>query len=278
MPTMLPLDRLKEEISARRVVAVVGTGVSIAATQNHRVASWKGLLHDGLNRCCSLDLCSEKSAEHIRAQIDGDLVDLLCAAENIAERLGAPDGPEYAVWLEESVGTLRVVDRTLLEELIALDVPILTTNYDGLIEEMTGLRAVTWRDKRRAESVATGRSDGVLHMHGHWEQPESVVLGVRSYGAILADVHAQNMLRAIRTMRTLVFVGFGDGLRDPNFGGLLRWAGDVFAESAITHFRLCLRGDYDQDRTNQPDGRISLVPYGTMHNDLPVFLRSLRDR
>jgi hypothetical protein len=274
---MLPLDRLREEIAGRRVVAVVGTGVSIAATRNNQVASWKGLLRDGLERCRSLDLCSEESAIHIRAQIDGDLVDLLCAAENIAERLGAPDGPEYAVWLEQSVGKLTVEDPTLLQELVALNVPILTTNYDSLVEHITGLRPVTWKDRRRAESVATGRSDGVLHLHGHWEQPESVVLGVRAYEAILADVHAQNMLRAIRTMRTLVFVGFGDGLRDPNFGGLLRWAGNVFAESAITHFRLCLQSDYEQHRANQPDARISLIPYGTAHGHLPAFLNRLRN-
>ena len=194
-----------------------------------------------------------------------------------AERLGAPEGAEYAVWLEESVGRLRVADPTLLRELVDLGVPIVTTNYDSLIEEITGLRPVTWKDKRRAESVATGRSDGVLHLHGHWEQPESVVLGVRAYEAILADVHAQNMLRAIRTMRTLVFVGFGDGLRDPNFGGLLRWASKVFAESAITHFRLCLQTDYEQHKANQPDGRISLVPYGAAHGDLPPFLKRLRN-
>ena len=76
---------------------------------------------------------------------------------------------------------LQAESPTVIQSLAALDTPLMTTNYDDLIEKVTGLRHVTWNDASNAARVVRGEDRRVLHLHGHWEEPESVVLGIRSY-------------------------------------------------------------------------------------------------
>lgn len=73
---------------------------------------------------------------------------------------------------------------------------------------------MTWRDGDKAPRVTRGEEPGILHLHGHWEEPESVVLSVRSYEHIRGNVYAQVVLRAIQTIHTLLFIGCGNGLDD----------------------------------------------------------------
>jgi hypothetical protein len=271
------VDELRREFESGQVLAIVGTGVSIGATQNQQAASWKGLLNSGIDPCTQISDCPPGWADRIRAQIGGDMIDLLCAAENISQRLNAPEGGEFARWLSETIGTLEARDLSVLNALSALEIPIATTNYDHLIEDATGLRPVTWRDRRRAVSVVRGRSEGVLHLHGSWEEPESVVLGIRSYDDLARNEFAQSMLRALRTMKTMIFVGFGSGLKDPTFAGLLKWAGRIFAESETRHYRLCLTSDLADVRRDHPaEQRIVVVDFGQAFADLPGFLAALR--
>ena len=111
---------------------------------------------------------------------------------------------------------------------------------------------VTWMQDAKIERVIRGDDEGVLHLHGYWDQPESVVLGIRSYEEVLGNVHAQNILHALQTMRTLLFVGCGAGLKDPNFGGLLRWTGVVFSQSEYWRFRLAKETEVDELQKEHP--------------------------
>jgi hypothetical protein len=208
----------------------------------------------------------------------GDIDDLLSAAEKVATKL-ANQGGEYSRWLRETVGTLRVKDSRLIKALVGLNVPVLTTNYDSLIEDVTGWPSVTWRQSSAVEYLIRGDEQGVLHLHGHWHDPQSVVLGVRSYSQILGDTHAQAMLQALRATRSFLFVGFGAGLTDPNFAALLRWARDAFSMSEFRHYRLVrssevagVQADYD------PSDRIFVLSYGDNYEDLPAFLEQLAVR
>ncbi len=106
----------------------------------------------------------------------------------------------------------------MLEALRDLKIPIVTTNYDGLIEEVTKLPAVTWKEKHKIERIAHGQEEAVLHLHGHGDQPESSILGIRDYEDIRTDDHAQAAINALRLTKSLLFVGCGEGLNDPNFG------------------------------------------------------------
>jgi hypothetical protein len=278
-PGGLLVDDLRRQLVRGRIFAVVGAGVSVAATRGNPLASWQGLLENGIERCEQLVVTLPDGwGEGLRANLrSGEVESLLTAAEQIAQTLGAPKGGEYRRWLRETVGELRPEQPEIITALRDLGAPIATTNYDSLIEAVTGREAVTWRDDAGVERVLRGDEPGVLHLHGHWEDPESVVLGVRSYEDVLGDAHAQFMQRAVIAYHSLLFVGCGEGLNDPNFAALRRWLSETFAESEYRHFRLALEGELRPLATEHgPEERIVVVPYGRRHEDLAPFLRGLQ--
>jgi tetratricopeptide (TPR) repeat protein len=274
-----PLDDLRAEVAAGHAVVIVGAGVSVAATAGTPTASWVGLLNDGVTFCEALLGPSLPSgwAERHRSQVaSGDLDELVGAAEDLTRRLGGPTGGEFRRWLAGSIGKLSPTSPAVLEALAALRVPLATTNYDGLLEAATGRPAVTWRQSALFEQVLRGDYQAILHLHGHWQDPESVVLGVRSYEAVLGNAHAEAMRKALASTRTLVFVGCGSGLDDPNFRALRRWLAAIFAGSPYRHYRLCLQQELaDLWREHGLDERIVPVAYGERHDDLAPFLHSL---
>src|SRR5215218_6227437 len=133
------VDDLRAEIAKGHVLVVVGAGVSISATRRDPLASWQGLLENGVERCVAVRGLDSKWANRVREEIQsGDLDDLLSAAEKVSSKLGFPSGGEYRRWLHETVGKLEMKDRTVLDAIRDLGLPIATTNYDGLLEEATG--------------------------------------------------------------------------------------------------------------------------------------------
>ncbi len=272
-----PVEDLRKEIQAGRVLVIVGSGVSTGATKGNPLASWTGLLKNGVDRCVSVRGLDAKWAGRVRAEIEsGDMDDLLSAAEKISSKLGFPDGRDYRDWLRDTVGTLQAKDRSVLEALRDLGLPLATTNYDGLLEEVTGLPPVTWRGGDRAIRAIQKAEPGILHLHGYWEEPESVILGIRSYERILGHAHAQAVLRAVQTLHTLLFVGCGDGLSDPNFGALLAWAREAFEGTSTRHYRLCLDGELADLRKLHKDDHLHPISYGSDHSKLLQFLQGLK--
>jgi tetratricopeptide (TPR) repeat protein len=276
------LEYLRRQIAERQVLLVVGAGVSMAATAGsptQSYASWKGLLDNGISSCLVSGTQSLPAgwAERRREDLaSNDLDRLLSVAKQVASQLGAPRGAPYASWLSKTVGVLKATTPAILYALSDLSLPIATTNYDDLLEEVTGLPAVTWRSGAQVEHVVRGHAPGILHLHGHWQDPESVVLSPGDYRAIQADQHTQAMMRALRATKTLVFIGFGAGLEDPNFAAFRHWTAEAFSESPYPSLRLCLDTEWQELRAlHPPTEKLSPLVYGKKHDDLVPFLRSL---
>lgn len=269
----LLFDDLKLQLRSGRAAVIVGAGVSIGATANAPCASWVGLLDDGIRRCEAL-FGSSLRPGWSNARRDclqsGDVEEMLSTAELITRTLGKG---EFSRWLRETVGSLPLHQDRVIRALGQLGVPMLTTNYDLLLEQGTGLPPVTWQEEARVERAIRGEDRAVVHLHGCWNSPESVVLGVRSYDTLVTAQHPQAVIRALRTLSTLVFVGCGDTLKDPNLGGLLRWSREAFAGSEYRHFRLSRTGEVTVvQREHPPAERIFVIPFGERHEDLAPFL------
>src|SRR5271166_957185 len=278
-----PLDMLRSAIEKGQALVLVGAGVSIGATKGQVVqvgkkkfplASWTGLLHHGVTFCeqwVKADLPRGWSRS-VRAEINvGDCGSLIGAGTKIEEKLKAPEG-RYITWLKSSVGALEIVDNSVLAAIAALGLPIATTNYDRLLEAITSQPAVNWTQRHKVEPILRGDAKGIIHLHGYWDDPKSIVLGHRSYAAIERDPHAQAILREIFSSQTVLLVGFGSGLSDPNFGPLLKWAAEAFASSTYPHFLLCREKDLKSLELAYP---IQPLDYGKTYDDLAPFLRSL---
>ena len=113
----------------------------------------------------------------------------------------------------------------------------------------------------------------IIHLHGHWEEPESVVLGIGSYGQVMQADAPQEIQQALTVFKKLVFVGCGEGLNDPNFQALRSFL-RKFQESESRHYRLCTDGEAEALRHEHEGEPIRVLPYGEGHGDLLPFLRA----
>jgi hypothetical protein len=269
-----PLENdLLDEFRNGRVLLVVGSGVSRAATRGDPVATWPGLLRSGVKHLRKLREVSQDWADGWSKEIDrGDAAKLVEVAEEIKKEL--PEA-ELGRWLEDSVGSLQAKDRSVILALRRLDVPIATTNYDNLIEDVTRLRAVTWQDPSLFVRL---KGKVVLHLHGHRDWPDSIVLGTGDYVKLASNQVAQEMQRALSVTNSLLWVGFGAGLDDPNFDALRTWMRDVWGGASLRHYRLCLKEEEAELVAKHKGEQIYPVVYGTRHEQLAPYLRGLGDR
>ncbi|MCH7688262.1 MAG: SIR2 family protein, partial [Planctomycetes bacterium] len=272
------VTNLRAEIAKGRAMIVAGTGVSIATSANDQFASWKGLLLHGIERCVeTVSPLPNGWDKRICSQINsGDPVEMVLAASNIETRLGGSQKGNFRKWLHDSVGSLTPDNPALIQAMADLNIPIATTNYDDLISQVTKRRPVTWTDYALTQRWLRNDEEGILHLHGHWEQPASVILGVLSYDAILRDEFTQTLLRHCLLARTLIFIGFGAGLDDPNFSALLEWTCRVLSWSEYQNFRLVRNSELEPIRQqHHADERMSVVGFGDSYDDLVPFLKSL---
>jgi GTP-binding protein EngB required for normal cell division len=272
------LEDLKTQIASRRAVLLIGSGVSIASTQDAPAASWTGLLNLGVQRCVDLDPTlfgdwqQRTTADVASPRID----DVLAGASKVRRTLERQG--EWSRWLADTIGQLRVARPELIGALGALEAPILTTNYDDLLERTLNRQSITWRDAVDQISFTRQESrDTVLHVHGFWRQPESVILDVADYQRVVGDHLTQTSLQTLGEAWSLVFVGCGDGLTDPNFEQFLDWIATVLKGARHRHFRLERAEDVPrrQQWHNDRGHRVRVLPYGNAYADLPAFLRSL---
>lgn len=269
------LEELKRHIADGDVVVIAGTGVSIQATNNARCAAWLGLIEDGLEYAVELGRLSERDAANTKRSLKRrakDLDFLLSTAHDLTAKLG----PNFNGWLQKRISALQAVHREVIELLPRLGALVATTNYDHVISDVTGLPPVPWTNHAAVDDVVRGRKRGVLHLHGSYDAPDSVIFDILSYKRLEESEHAQAILTTLRTARTLLFIGCGDGLRDPHFAAFLRWTEKAFEKSSYSHFILCRKSEVAAIRkAHLPERHLEPISYGKDFSELPEFLRSL---
>ncbi len=88
------VDDLRTLVAERQVVAVVGSGVSVAVTKKAPTASWSGLLESGIAHCEAVSRPlpagwgRRKRADLKAALKASDLPELLGVGEQVAGRVG----------------------------------------------------------------------------------------------------------------------------------------------------------------------------------------------
>jgi len=264
-----------------KVVFICGSGISLGATGNKTEMGWGGLLRNGLRYANEYMGMETKQVEQYEGLLNtGGLEDWIIVAEKVEQKLGR----RFGEWLKRVFGSVTIEDPTVLYELMQftenLGCVIATTNYDDLLEQTTGYIPITCKDPiDKTMDILKGNAKGILHLHGYWAEPESVVLGRRSYERVKTDEKAQLVLKIMSTMTTMVFIGSGSGLEDPNIGVFLKWAAadDVFKDSKPRIYVLARVEESKEIYERYPPGdyHIDVVNYGEKYDELGSFLKSL---
>ncbi|MFI5732593.1 SIR2 family protein [Kribbella sp. NPDC051587] len=181
-------------------------------------------------------------------------------------------GGEFSRWLEVTVGSLTL-DKNALEFIASTKLPILTTNYDGLLEECSGRDSLSWRDQAKIARFHDRPEQYIFHLHGHWDDADSVILSGDDYQKLASAPEVSRVFQQIVATYTPVFVGYGNGLTDPNFSAFVKWFTENFDATARRMYVLCRNAN----APHQLVGRDNLyyIPYGETHGHLPSFLESL---
>lgn len=273
------VNAMRSALSKNQLVLILGAGVSAAATNRHPLSTWPGLVNHAIDRCVELGARDQQWAERAKADVISPYEDdIIAAAEKATSGMGGRKGVRYRQWLRETVGSLRIEDSTLTD-VVKLYAErgslIATTNYDDIASEATGWPVVTWLDNTAIQRVFHRDDQAIIHLHGYWREPLSVVFGSSSYSEVLNDQHSAEFLKMLVWGKTAVFCGFGAGLRDPNFSALRKWL-RTYPDSEYSHYRL-VRNDEVQaaESEHQSEEHIAVVPFGANHSDLPKFLASV---
>ncbi|KAH9909319.1 SIR2-like domain-containing protein [Xylariomycetidae sp. FL2044] len=226
---------LQQELARGRLAICVGSGSTVySCLQECDRLSWGGLIRNGLDyfELQAGALVDSGGNKHDIAQINhllqGDsLQDGLDACTRLQRLLDQrPD--LYAGWLKNEFRDLyedHMTNPDILDALKRLHhngVALFTTNYDDLLEKHCHMRAV---DTTQPQGLIDFRRGCklVFHPHGIWKNPEGVVLSTGDYYNVKRDSVVQETLSHLFETRTVLFVGCGGGLKDPNYGPLLEY-------------------------------------------------------
>jgi len=280
------LEKLQQAIRNKTLVPFVGAGVSMASSG---LPSWTGLVESGINYL---------SSEHERMGIKSSEIDLLRSVAasgdtmtcmNKLQKLLARDevehwkSEEYAAWLEAAFGNPDVTDTGLLYRLTRLQPRVIaTTNYDLLLEYhvITDGKSVTWERPYELRSLLRG-GRGVAHLHGRFDQPQSIILSDSDYQRIVDDRDAFRVSQSLFESGTLLFIGVSpDGATDPHLSRLL----ENFSELTDTthgeeypHVLLHAGQVSPRNRARLRAKGVETLRYGDNYSDLEAFLASLEE-
>lgn len=276
------MDALNRAVESRSVIFIVGAGVSAAITNNSDTATWIGLIRSGSQRVSDLNpLLTEKWSKLVDSTIQygleqDDSEALIRAAGMVKTEFARIGDQAYADWLEADIGKLSAQAPDIGSSLLSLHFPVLTTNYDSLLEKIGDRESALWTSPKGIQRVLNGAENSIAHLHGIWSEPSSIVLSEGDYAAHLKSPAIQELQRAASSIKSIVYVGFGSGLSDPNFSSMLKWHRDLFPQSGIRHFRLCLDSEASELESTHAADNIDPVAYGKDHADLAAFLDTLK--
>jgi hypothetical protein len=274
------LARLQKDLRNRRLAIIVGAGVTLSATADasgkplSRI-TWTGLIQNGLDFLVSegyVDRLNSGIKPAYEALQNPDINGMLDAANILSSQLRQHG--QFPTWLQSVFGSLdqNVRHPAILEALKKLHdngAILLTTNYDDILEKYCGLRHIGRSKIEDIVKFRRGDLGGVFHVHGSYHDPQEVVLDTTGYYQIKESDEVQNMLKAFLDDKTILFVGCGSGLEDPNFDGLLKWAAERQKNIPNIHCLLVRDGD---SLVCKP---LLRVRYGPQYQDLAPYLNKL---
>jgi hypothetical protein len=276
------LTRLRNDLKTHRLAIITGAGVTLNVTADESKKplsriTWTGLIRNGLDYLVSegyVDTSNRRTRRAYEALEDPEVDGLLDAANIVSSQM--KQHSQFPTWLESVFGSLshEIRHPALIDVLKALHkrgATLLTTNYDDVLEKHCGLQRVGRSNQDDVSRFQRGDLNGVFHIHGSYHDPHEVVLDTTDYYEVKHSDEVQDMLKTFLQYKTILFVGCGSGLEDPNFDALLRWASERHKNLPHRH---CLLIQDDNRVTYQPLVR---VKYGPRHEDLVVYLKRLLD-
>lgn len=161
-----------EDIECNEIVYFFGAGISAALTNNKSCSWWKWVQ----NGICYIK--NEKIVASLVESLEKD-----GSAENLIRIVGevlsiTKREKTYKKWMQESFETAKVTNKSLvrtLKKMLILPDIFITTNYDLLLEQATGLETISYKEPDQAfEMINKKRNNAILHIHGVFDSSKDI--------------------------------------------------------------------------------------------------------
>jgi hypothetical protein len=277
--SLIAIKKIQKAAKDGNLIIVFGAGISKGLTDGEMPA-WKDLIDSGLGYAVTKGRMVEDQSIVWRKLLESsDIDDLLSSAEHMGRKLGAPSDIIYTRWLQDQFQDFEVSNKSLSSAITHISkqkIPFCTLNYDLLLENVTGFLPILVTDSIKATSWMRREMDGVLHLHGHFENPESCILGIRDYERTIGDDARDLLQRSLATFNQLLFIGCGDTFSDPNFSALISWMRKTLRGAPLVHYALTLESEVSVRRRDPAwSGFVEPLSYGNTHQELADFIIKL---
>ena len=244
----------------RPIIFLCGAGLSVSLGDHAK--GWVGWLKEG--KAYLSDVEAEELDRRFGSYSASELID---AASFLIEALRK--NGNYTAYMDSTIGSLRVQNKKLANAL-ALFVRcgdyFATTNYDKLLEEVTGLGYYTYNMPGKIVQMLSGQAEmSVIHLHGIYDaatNTDDIVADQKQYEDVITNQGAQFIQNLISTC-TLVILGCGATVDDPNLKGFMSFASKQ-VHLNIPYFYLHKAGDDLSDL----GPNVIPVCYGMEYSDL----------
>lgn len=257
-------------------------GAGIAASLAGKNYSWEQWVRDGialLPDTVQQNAFYEKLGDTSKDKQKPSADILISVLEELIDELRQLPGV-YEKWMHNAFEVPCVGDPALVEtlkKLLLFQDFFVTTNYDDLLEQATGLNGVSYLHPEVVYPMLDEkRNDYVIHIHGRYsanphDAEDSIIATETQYKAILANEGAQFIQNVIGT-RTVIFIGCGQTTSDQNISRFIEFAREHLKINRTFYF-LYKEGSLSDDL---PDN-VEPICYGSDYCDLPVFLEAMAE-
>jgi len=246
---------LLEAYRSKKLALCIGSGLSLSAGVQGHFPSWKDLPFRFIDACSRYGVADDRFIQSQHGLFDSSLSleDMLAALGVLRSKLGR-DFYQRAL---NDIFRPRDASPGAVHRIIAqLGVrAMLTTNYDGLIEEVseTPRRSVfTWMESAQALHDLKEERSMLLKIHGTAERADTVVLTELEYHRARADRSYQMVLSYLFQGYTFLFLGYG--MNDPlDIDRVLKWNADCFGPASPRHYALMKQPSDKEPRAQEWD-------------------------
>ncbi len=269
---------IQKAIQQGNMVFICGTGVSLSVKKSSSDSplSWDALLRHGAQFAANR---TGRCASHFyNFHSDNDASEMIEAAERITKTLQQLD--QFNMWINNAFSNLdNAIDYnnpllSVLKHFWDIGNIIATTNYDDILCKALNTHYFCLpTDPIGTKDLLAKKKKGILHLHGHYLEPESVVFGLESYNKITRDTMVQSFMDIIAMPYTLLFLGVGEGLNDPNFSDFISRVSSTYKGSSQNWYIFSRDSDVDILKKRYSEQHCSVLNYGPYFTDLPLFLK-----